>query len=152
MFKSTLHLKIFFFLAILFVFFSSCSPKVKIELWAKRHPDAALAMSRYATTNSYEASLLFQLDCSNRREFKNQITHALKHPTRSEPDTTHWNPSLPYWIRRGESVYLIDGQIQYYGFISWCNKYPKAAKSFRHHAKALSKTGIGILNGSIKMK
>jgi hypothetical protein len=141
-------LSLSFALACLCLSFSGCSSTIKVELWAKRHPDAALAMGVYATSHPDEASLLFKLDCSNRREFKNQITNALKHSTMSEPDTSI---SLCPWIRRGQSVYMIDGQIQYYGFISWCNKYPKAAKSLRHHAKALCKAGTGILE-NYKMK
>lgn len=128
--------------------FTGCSPKIKIGLWAKKHQDAALALESWIVDNPSDAGTLFAIDCSDRKQFKKKITDALNNTPAAQPAQqgyTMWQGSKIYGSnapRRGSED----------GFANWCRRFPKAAKKLRSHAKALCKTGIGILNGTIKMK
>lgn len=128
----------------------SCSPKVKIGLWAKKHQDAAMALGVWAANNPGDATALLNLDCADRKQFKKKITDALNNTQSEQPAQqqgyTEW---------QGQKVYSGNRQRrggQEDGFGDWCRKYPKAAKKLRSHAKAICKTGLGILNGSISIQ
>lgn len=138
--------KAFWLLALSYSFlaFSGCSPKIKIGLWAKKHREAALALGIWAANNANEATTLLNVDCTDRKQFKKKITYALhntpaENPARQNDATGQYK----YLFRNSHAAGSIDG------FASWCRQYPKAAKKLRSHAKALCKTGMGILNGSI---
>lgn len=123
--------------------FTGCSPKIKIGLWAKSHKDAAEGLEAWVADRPDQATLLLALDCMNREQFKKKITDALN-STPAEQPVQERQRGYPYANLRSRSSAEGDG------FGDWCRKYPKAAKRLRGHAKALCKTGLGILNGSIK--
>lgn len=115
-------------------------------LWAKKHQEAALALGVWVAGNPGEATALLNMDCTNRKQFKKKIMDALNNTTTEQ------------LLQQGYGV----NQHSYYpyrtaprqppgdGFAGWCRQFPKAAKKLRAHAKALCKTGTGVLNGSIK--
>jgi len=147
MFGRLSYKKFVLFFAICFSLFAfpGCSPKIKIGLWAKTHKDAASALEAWVTERPDEATLLLALDCTDRKLFKKKITDALNTAPEEQPAQQQYSPKLrgfPYSNGRSRN--------QRDGFADWCRQYPKAAKKLRAHAKALCKTGMGILNGSIK--
>jgi hypothetical protein len=124
---------------------TGCSPKMKIGLWAKNNKDAAQALEAWVTDRPDEGALLLALDCLNRNQFKKKITDALNAAPAeqsAQPGYGERQRGFPYGNIRSKNSED--------GFADWCRKYPKAAKRLRGHAKALCKTGLGILNGSIK--
>jgi hypothetical protein len=126
--------------------FYGCSPKIKIGLWAKSHQEAALALGAWVAENPGDATTLLNIDCNNRHQFKKKITDALtnvpvEEPTQQAYDVRQHN----YHYGNAPSRNSEDG------FANWCGKYPRAAKKLRGHAKALCKTGLGLLNGSIQV-
>ena len=144
MFKSGLPLRIFFFLAIQIALFTGCSPKVKIGLWVRNHQEAALALEDWGTNHPEEAATLFNLDCTDRKQFKKQITDALN-AVSEKPNQQSYTATQQYYPYGNTSH--PNGENS---FTSWCRKYPSAAKKLRSHAKAICKAGMGILIGTIK--
>jgi hypothetical protein len=148
MLENGLPAKFFWLLAIsyLLLAISSCSPKVKIGLWAKTHQDAAMALGTWSANNSIEAIELLNIDCTDRKQFKKKITDAFNKAPAEQ--TTQ----QPYDIHQNNNRYgRANGNRSSNGFGDWCRKYPGAAKKLRSHAKALCKTGLGILNGTYKI-
>jgi hypothetical protein len=126
--------------------FPSCSPKIKIGYWVKTHQDAALALGIWSVYNLSESTALLDMDCKDRKQFKKKITDALNNVSTEEP------AQQGYDVRQHNFHY---GNSTSHGgrdgFGDWCRKYPKAARKLRGHAKALCKTGLGLLNGSYKI-
>ncbi len=131
-----------------FLAFTSCSPKIKLGIWAKRHTDAATALGTWAANNPIDAAGLLNIDCTDRKQFKKKITDAL-----NSPATEQASQHSEYDVRQHNYHYgtASSGGNSRDGFADWCRKYPKAAKTLRGHAKALCKTGLGILNGTYKI-
>jgi hypothetical protein len=144
MFKSSLSSIIF--LALSFAFFTGCSPKVKLGLWVRNHQEAASALEAWGANHPDEAATLFNLDCTDRNQFKKKITDALN--TAPQETIQQNNTATQQYYPYGNASHQNQGD----GFTSWCRKYPSAAKKLRSHAKAVCKAGTGMLNGSIKMK
>ena len=126
---------------------TSCSPKLKLGIWAKRHQEAATALGTWAANNPLDAAALLNTDCTDRKQFKKKITDALNSP--STEQTTQQNG---YDVKQHNYHYgNSSGGSSRDGFADWCRKYPAAAKTLRGHAKAVCKTGLGILNGTYKV-
>jgi hypothetical protein len=125
---------------------SSCSPKIKMGIWAKRHNEAANALGTWAANNPIDAGALLLVDCNDPNQFKKKITDALN--AAPEQQTTQQSYDVKqHNYHYGNSNSKSSGD----GFADWCRKYPKAAKTLRSHAKALCKTGLGILTGRYKL-
>ena|ERR1700679_1084755 len=150
MLKTHSPIKAFWLLAITYglLAISSCSPKIKLGIWAKRHNDAAQALGTWAANNPIDAAGLLNIDCTDRKQFKKKISDALSSSLNEQ--TTQ--PS-GYDVRQHNYHYgnPSSGSSRA-GFADWCRKYPKAAKTLRGHAKAMCKTGLGILNGTYKIQ
>ncbi len=126
--------------------FTNCSPKIKLGIWAKRHNDAAQSLGTWAANNPIDAASLLNIDCTDRKQFKKKISDALS------SSSTQQTAQPSYDVRQhnyhyGNASSGSSGD----GFADWCRKYPKAAKTLRSHAKAMCKTGLGILNGTYKV-
>jgi hypothetical protein len=148
MFKPVSYQKLFYLFTLsssLFTF-SSCSPKVKIGLWAKTHQDAAMALGTWSANNSTEAIELLAVDCEDRKQFKKKITDALNKAPEEQP----YQPDYDIHQRNNHYGNTSTSHSRD-GFGDWCRKYPQAARKLRSHAKALCKTGLGILNGTYKI-
>jgi hypothetical protein len=125
---------------------TGCSPKIKMGLWAKKHQDAALALGVWSASDPLEAASLLTIDCTDRKQFKKKISDALTNTPQAQPT------QQGYDVRQHNYHYgSVTSSRSEDGFADWCKQYPKAAKKLRSHAKALCKTGLGILNGSIKI-
>lgn len=104
-----------------------------------------MALGAWGSNNPGQATILFNTDCTNRKQFKKKITDALNNvpseqPTKQGYDVRQHN----YHYGNAPSRNSEDG------FADWCSKYPKAAKKLRSHAKAICKAGMGLLSGIIK--
>jgi hypothetical protein len=141
-YKKTL---LFLTLSLALLALPGCSPKIKIGLWAKNNKAGASALEGWATDSPGEAALLLTLDCTDRKAFKKKITDALNTAPAGQIAQEGYGSR-----QRGYPYGNDHSRNQGDGFGDWCRNYPKAAKRLRSHAKALCKTGIGILNGSIK--
>ncbi len=115
-------------------------------IWYKTHQEAGLALGIWVANNSDEATALLNMDCTDRKKFKKRITDALNNAPQEQSQPAQQNYNKP---QRGFPYGNARSQKSEDGFGDWCRKYPKAAKKLRSHAKALCKTGLGILNGSI---
>ena len=132
-------------IALSLLVFSSCSPKVKIGIWAKTHQDAALALGIWSVSNLTESKAILDIDCTDHKQFKKKITDALNTAPAEKTSTEN------YYLN--EARKLLDNRKNQHsddGFANWCRQYPKAAKKLRSHARAVCKTGLGVLNGTIK--
>ena len=115
-------------------------------IWAKRHNDAAQALGTWAVNNPIDAAGLLNIDCQDHKQFKKKITDALNTPATEQPAQQSYDVKQHNY-HYGNSSSGSSGD----GFADWCRKYPKAAKTLRGHAKAMCKTGLGILNGTYKI-
>jgi hypothetical protein len=127
----------------------SCSPKIKLGIWAKKHKDAAQALGTWAANNPIDAAGLLNIDCIDRKQFKKKINDALSSSSTEQPARTSGYDVRQHNYHYGNSS---SGGNSRDSFADWCRKYPKAAKTLRGHAKAMCKTGLGILNGSYKIE
>src|ERR1700722_9793937 len=114
--------------------FSSCSPKIKIILWAKHNQQAALALGIWSAANAKDATALLDVDCNNRKQFKQKISDALTNaPAKPESEQNYYiNQAIKLF---GDKVTKNHKESE--GFADWCRQYPSAAKKLRSHSKAL---------------
>ena len=150
MFKNHLSTKKLLLLALTssLLAFPSCSPKIKLGIWAKQHQEAAIALGTWAADNPVESTLLLNMDCMSNKAFKKKIADALNRSGEQQPN----NQQNGYDVSQHNYHYAnAHAQASRDGFGDWCRKYPQAAKTLRGHAKALCKTGLGILSGKYKI-
>src|ERR1700677_4140082 len=129
-----------------FLAFTGCSPKIKMGLWDTTHQEAGLALGIWVANNADEATALLYMDCTDRKNFKKKITDALNNVPQEQAAQQGYGATPP---QRGFPYGNARSQRSEDGFGNWCRKYPKAARKLRSHARALCKTGLGVLNGSI---
>ena len=107
-----------------------------------------MALGTWAANNPGEATSLLNVDCTDRKQFKKKINDALSGSATEQPAQPNGYDVRQHNYHYG-NVPSRGGSRD--GFADWCKKYPRAAKKLRGHAKALCKTGLGILNGSFKI-